>query len=185
MPRRAANLEAMDRSPAEWAVLGLIAEAPTHGFAIARELASDGSLGRIWTVPRPLVYRAMKTLERDRMVAPLAIEPGDAAPPRRIVGITRSGRRALRQWFSEPVVHVRDLRGPLLLKLALIDRSGDDPTRLLQTQADLLDDQLRSLRRAARSAGGFDRTLMAWRAENAMAAKRFVTQALDRAGADS
>ena len=36
-------------SLAEWLVLCLASERPTHGFAIASVLAEDGSLGRIRT----------------------------------------------------------------------------------------------------------------------------------------
>ena len=51
-------------SPTEHAVLGVLAEAPTHGFAIAKDLAPGTSVGRVLTVRRPLVYRAL-----DRLVA--------------------------------------------------------------------------------------------------------------------
>jgi DNA-binding PadR family transcriptional regulator len=61
----------------EWAVLALTAEQHTHGFAVSKELAPDGDARRIWTVPRPLVYRALATLERDRLVEPLGAEAGD------------------------------------------------------------------------------------------------------------
>ncbi len=39
----------------EWVVLALLGERPAHGFALARELAAGGDLGRILTVHRPLV----------------------------------------------------------------------------------------------------------------------------------
>ena len=45
-------------SLADGLVLCLISEGPTHGFAIAGLLARDGSLGRVWHVQKPVVYRA-------------------------------------------------------------------------------------------------------------------------------
>ena len=51
-----------DLTAAEWAVLALVAEAPTHGFAIARAMAPGGEVGRIWSLRRPLVYRGIATL---------------------------------------------------------------------------------------------------------------------------
>ena len=36
----------IDLSPAEWASLALLAEQPAHGFAVARELAPEGEVGR-------------------------------------------------------------------------------------------------------------------------------------------
>jgi hypothetical protein len=50
-------------SLAEWLVLCLVGERPTHGFAIAGLLAEDGSLGRIWHVRKAVVYRAVQRLE--------------------------------------------------------------------------------------------------------------------------
>ena len=36
----------------EWAILALLAESPTHGFAIARAMAPEGEVGQIWSVRR-------------------------------------------------------------------------------------------------------------------------------------
>ena len=48
-----------DLSLTEWIVLALVAEGPSHGFAIAKELRADSDLGRVMTVQRALVYRAL------------------------------------------------------------------------------------------------------------------------------
>ena len=52
----------------EWAALGLLAERRSHGFALARELEAAGSLGQVWKVPRPVVYRAIASLEAGSLV---------------------------------------------------------------------------------------------------------------------
>jgi hypothetical protein len=44
-------------------VLCLVSEKPQHGFATATQLGSDGDLGRIWRVPKPVVCRALQRLE--------------------------------------------------------------------------------------------------------------------------
>jgi DNA-binding PadR family transcriptional regulator len=44
-------------------VLCLVCEGPTHGFAVAGLLAEDGSVGRVWHVPKQVVYRAARRLE--------------------------------------------------------------------------------------------------------------------------
>src|SRR5260370_31805289 len=49
-------------SLAEWLVLSLICEEPRHGFAIARILGREGSMGRIWRVPKPVIYPAPQRL---------------------------------------------------------------------------------------------------------------------------
>jgi hypothetical protein len=43
-----------ERPLAEWMVLGLLAEQPSHGFALARLLAPGGEVGRVWAASRPL-----------------------------------------------------------------------------------------------------------------------------------
>ena len=50
-------------SLAEWIVLCLICEGPTHGFAVSASLTPDSNLGRIWHVHKTLVYRAVDRLE--------------------------------------------------------------------------------------------------------------------------
>jgi DNA-binding PadR family transcriptional regulator len=47
-------------SLAEWLVLCLVREKPRHGFAIARILDHEGSMGRVWRVPKPVIYRALR-----------------------------------------------------------------------------------------------------------------------------
>src|ERR1700722_11434648 len=59
----------------EWAVLALLDEQSTHGFALARALEPEGEVGRVWSVRRPLVYRALETLERKGLVAPVETLP--------------------------------------------------------------------------------------------------------------
>ena len=61
--------DAIELSLGEWAVLGLLVTSPAHGFALAKELRADGRWGRIWTVPRPLVYRALPTLEASGLIS--------------------------------------------------------------------------------------------------------------------
>lgn len=37
----------------EWVVLALLAEEPSHGFAVARTLSPSSALGQVWIVPPP------------------------------------------------------------------------------------------------------------------------------------
>jgi DNA-binding PadR family transcriptional regulator len=114
-------------SSTEHAVLGVLAEGPAHGFAVARELAPGTDLGRILTVRRPLVYRALDRLIEAGFAEAVTIEPGDAGPRRTVLQVTRWGRRRLDGWLAQPVEHVRDIRIDFLLKISLIVRSGGDP----------------------------------------------------------
>jgi DNA-binding PadR family transcriptional regulator len=174
-----------DLSLTEWAVLALTAEAPTHGFAVSKELAADGDLGRIWTVPRPLVYRALATLERDGFVEPLGEEASDRGPTRTRLRATRTGKAAVGRWLATPIPHVRELRTRLLLQLRLLDRRGLDVHPLAAAQLEELRPILCSLEERVTKTDGFDRLLAAWRFESAQAAVRVLEDVVGDWGSPS
>jgi PadR family transcriptional regulator AphA len=158
----------------EWAVLSLVDEGPTHGFAIARELAAGGEVGRVWALRRPLVYRTLEVLEGRQLTRVASTEPSDSGPPRTLVETTGEGARMVGEWLREPVEHLRDARSELMLKLLFLDRRAADPSPLLGAQREWLVAREGELRAGLGDAEGFDRTLALWRAENASAAIRFV-----------
>jgi DNA-binding PadR family transcriptional regulator len=118
----------------EWACLGVLAQGPAHGFAVAKRLAPSGDVGRIWSMSRALTYRALDQLERRGLVERRGEVPGIAGGPRRILAPTPAGRRALRRWLRQPVHHLRDVRAELLLKLRLSTDLGVDPAPLVEAQ---------------------------------------------------
>ncbi len=66
----------------EWACLGLLLDAPAHGFSIAAQLRPDTEIGRIWSLSRPLTYRSLSQLAERGLVRPVGSEPGSAGPNR-------------------------------------------------------------------------------------------------------
>jgi DNA-binding PadR family transcriptional regulator len=158
----------------EWAVLGLLGEEPSHGFAIARALAPEGAVGKIWSVRRPLVYRAVETLTGMGHVRPAATVPSRSGPQRTVLEATPQGKRALARWLREPVVHVRDARSLLMLKLLFLTRAGADLQPLLTAQRAHFAGLADALSGAVGDADGFDRVLLLWRLESTAAATRFV-----------
>ena len=163
--------------PAEWAALGVLAGGPTHGYDVARALGEDGVLGPVWTVPRPLVYRALQQLDQAGLVEPGGEEPSDAGPRRTTLRVTRRGRARLKRWLGEPVERPRDVRSMLMLKLALLHERGEDPRPLLQAQRAVMEQRVRDLRVERRGSDGFDRTLLTWRVEYALGVVRFLAAA--------
>jgi DNA-binding PadR family transcriptional regulator len=164
--------ELPDLSLTEWAVLALVAEQPTHGFAIAKELAPEGDLGQIWTVRRPVVYRALAHLEEMRLIEPLGNEPGERGPVRARVGPTRTGKAAVDRWLDTPSEHVRDLRTQLLIQLRFRDRRGLDLSSLATAQLEQLTPILAGLHEQVGANDRFARLLARWRYESAQAAAR-------------
>jgi len=157
----------------EWGVLGLLGEQPAHGFALARAMAPDGEVGQVWAVRRPLVYRALETLERMQLIRPVGTLPSQTGPQRTILEATPAGRRALTNWLHEPVSHVRDARSLLMLKLLFLTRARVDLHPLLAAQREQFVLRAESLAAAAERADGFDRALLLWRLESTTAAVRF------------
>lgn len=165
-----------DRPLTEWAVLALVAEGRTHGFEVARVLAPDGAVGRVWTVRRPLVYRALEALLRDGLLVEVGTE-GGRGPSRRLVEATAEGTRSAKRWLDTPVAHVRDVRTTLLVKLALLDRAGRSRARLVERQRRALAPTLAALRSGGstdRAEGPFDQVLLAWRRASAEAVDEFL-----------
>lgn len=165
-------------------MLGVVAEGPTHGFAVAALLAADGALGRVWTLPRPMVYREIDKLVELGLVAERGAERSGRGPARTVVAITPTGRRAVTRWRNEPVEHVRDLRSALMLKLALLQRAGADLRPLLEAQQRQLEPQLAgliALRDRTDGTGGtdrFERLLAQWRLASSRAALEFLRAAI-------
>ena len=164
-PSRPAEL-----SLTEWTVLALLVEGPAHGFALAREFEPGSDLGRVLTVHRPLVYRALDRLDSAGLVAPHHSEKGRAGGQRTIFGVTPSGRDGAATWLGRPVVHIRDLRIEFLVKLRLIDRAGIDRRSLIRSQRAAITEPLDNLMRPGEGADEVD----LWRMHNARAAMAFL-----------
>ena len=161
-------------SLAEWLVLCLLCEQSRHGFALARLLDYDGDLGRVWRVPKPVVYRGLQRLQLLGLVATAQQQPSSQGPVRSLVDVTSAGRSAVAAWLTRPVEHARDVRSELLVKLALLDRAGSDSRPLLQAQRDQLRPVADGLHDRLAAATGFERTLALWRYESVSATVRFL-----------
>lgn len=141
----------------EWTVLAILSQQPAHGFAIAQLTAPRGELGRIWHIPKGVVYRAIGRLQEAGLITPDGTEPG-LGPQRTVYTAVPAGRRAAREWLETPARHVRDIRSQLLLKLALLDRAGADPVGLLRRQRAALEPIARAIEAGHAPPDGFDAT---------------------------
>jgi DNA-binding PadR family transcriptional regulator len=156
----------------EWTVLAVISEQPTHGFAVAQLTTPEGELGRVWQIPRPIIYRAIGRLAEAGLIAPQGTEPGQG-PQRTIYAATEDGRAVAARWLDTPVEHIRDIRSHLLLKLALLHRRGADPADLIRRQKAALEPIAQAM--GSDTAGnGFDTVLLAWRRASTAAAIAFL-----------
>jgi DNA-binding PadR family transcriptional regulator len=184
----AASLVIMTAEPSmslpEWLVLAILSQQPLHGFAVAQLTAVGGELGRVWRIPKAVIYRAIGRLLEAGLIVPESTQPG-LGPQRTVYTVTPAGRVAAQRWLHTPVEHVRDIRSHLLLKLALLDRAGEDPTDLLRSQREVLEPIARAIEASRPEDGGFDATLLAWRRASAVAALEFLDMVGDTASQPS
>ena len=179
MPRARDELSA-----GEWAVLALVREEPAHGFALARAMAPEGEVGQVWSMRRPLVYRALEVLEQRDLIRPAGTVPSRSGPQRTILEVTPAGAEAVAEWLREPVSHVRDARSLLMLKLLFITRRDGDATALLRAQREQFSAHADRLAAAVEESEGFDRALLLWRFHSTTAAIQFTeTMLADRTAA--
>ena len=168
-------MPAPELSLTEWSVLGLLAEGPAHGFAIARQLEPGTELGRVLTVHRPLVYRALERLVGAGLAQPRRDETASGGRRRIVHAITPSGRRELRLWLVTPVRHVRDLRLEFLVKVLLVRRAGGDAGSLAHAQREQLAATLAALAAQPEGCEGTD-VVDRWRSHSARAALAFLDE---------
>ena len=159
----------------EWACLGILAQGPAHGFAVAKRLAPDGDVGRVWSLSRALTYRALDQLVEGGQIRAVGEEPGKAGGVRTVLAPTRSGRAQLKKWLVTPAAHLRDVRSELLLKLVLADGLEVDTRPLLLAQRE----QVASIA-AARANDDPHDVVVLWRRESAGAVVRFLDALLER-----
>jgi PadR family transcriptional regulator AphA len=166
-------------APGEWAVLALLSEHPSHGWAVAAQLGPDGELGSVWSLGRPLVYRSIEILADRGLIEPAGHEPGLRGPNRTIYRTTCEGATALLGWVNEPVEHVRDVRSQLLLKLIFSERIGLDPVPMLIAQRASIAAAIETLEDRVRRASGSEEILLRFRLESTRAVRRFVDGLLE------
>jgi len=157
----------------EWACLGILYPAPTHGFAIAARLKPEGDVGRVWSLSRALTYRSLEQLTTRGYIHAVGEQPGIAGGNRTILAATRSGRAQLRKWLSTPVCHLRDLRSQLLLKMIIADLCGIDVSRMLEQQHARIEHLADAIAGQVTASTPVD-VVDLWRIESSQAALRFL-----------
>jgi DNA-binding PadR family transcriptional regulator len=157
---------------AEWTVLAVLDREPSHGFAVAALTEPEGPLGRVWHVPRPVVYRAIGRLVEAGLLEAMGEVEGHG-PRRQLHRATPEGHVRVQAWLITPVKHVREVRSELLMKLALLDHQGRDTYPLLRRQRELLEPIVAGLARRTPEPG-FEGVLATWRRTNAEAVLAFL-----------
>ena len=107
------------------AILGLLAEAPGHGYdlraAFETQLAPQSRLNY------GQVYTTLERLQRDGLVANEVVSQTER-PDKKVYSVTDRGRGELAEWLTQPSKLELDLRNETYLKIMLARRlEGFDP----------------------------------------------------------
>jgi PadR family transcriptional regulator AphA len=119
---------------AEYALLGLLQEAPAHGYRLAQHFTPSGDLGLLYPLEQAMVYALLHELAARGLVIG-RVEAAGPRPPRTLFAITDAGTAHLRRWLATPVEPLHRLRLDFLLKLYFagrLDPSG--ASRLINEQ---------------------------------------------------
>ena len=167
MPRSHASLEL---DVITGACLVLVHRGVGHGYDVARHFAPDGSLGAVLTLSRPVVYRAVKSLESAGLIESIE-SVGARGQLKWQLTCTERGTTAAEKWMNSPVTHLRDMRPDFLVKFLLMDASEKQRSQFVQRQRLILGPIISTL-----LANRATDAISLWRREQARAAMRFLDE---------
>lgn len=154
----------------EGACLTLISHGTSHGYQLAKQFEANTMLGEVLTLSRPVVYRAIKSLEGRRLIRSIE-STGLRGQLKWKLKCTTDGERLAKQWLAEPVSHIRDLRNEFLIKIILSQSFNLSTKRLIQNQRQTLTSVTTTLLADLAST-----PVAIWRREQARAALRFLDE---------
>ncbi|MFA7249733.1 MAG: PadR family transcriptional regulator [Dehalococcoidia bacterium] len=117
-------------SPAQYAILGLLYDQPTHGYGLQRAFAAGGELADVAQIGQPALYAALKELVARALIAGQEEREG-ARPLRTTYALTPRGEASLLDWLRQPVPRLRQVRLDFLLKVYFARRRGVRVVRAL------------------------------------------------------
>ena len=99
----------------EYALLGLLAQSPAHGYELYQRLSTD--LDQVWHLSMSQVYNILNRLEAQGYIAGV-VQEQDKLPARRLFHLTPSGKRRYEDWLNAPSgSSVRSIRLEFLTRL--------------------------------------------------------------------
>lgn len=122
----------------EYALLGLLAQQPRHGYELHKEISNLEGLGLVWHVKQAQLYALLDKLENQGYLSARLIT-SESHPPRKEYHLTRSGRQAFEKWMLAPVEHGRELRQDFLAKFYFARLAGiETARRVIEAQRSVL-----------------------------------------------
>lgn len=117
-------------SPAQYAILGLLYEAPAHGYQLQRSFGAEGDLAAVLPLEQASLYAALKELATRGLIEGVEVREG-LRPPKTVYQLTTDGGRLLDAWLKTPVERLRQVRLDFLLKVYFTRKRGRRAARAL------------------------------------------------------
>lgn len=108
----------------EYALLGLLAPGPLHGYQLHQQLCDPHGLGLVWRIKLARLYAWLDKLEGDGYITS-SLQPQETRPARRVYRLTAQGQRAFQEWMSTPVDAPRQMRQEFQAKLYFAQHAGE------------------------------------------------------------
>lgn len=86
--------------PLEHAILSVLKHQPMSGYDLKKKI--DSSIGHFWSTTQSHIYKALRKLEDEHMVAMQEIQQKNR-PNRKEYSITTEGQQELERWLSTPM----------------------------------------------------------------------------------
>ncbi len=135
-----------DGKPTDDVLLGVLMVGPKHGYEIRQFL--DDCLESKWHIGNSQMYVLLKRLEKKQLVDSF-VKVQAKRPAKRIYSLTAKGKETFLKWIEVPVMHVRNIRIELIVKLFFIHHlslpCGD---LVIQNQVGALTGLLEKIRKA-------------------------------------
>jgi DNA-binding PadR family transcriptional regulator len=105
--KRLAPAEKLELNATAASILGFLHKEPQTGWELAARL--EDVIGDFWNVTRSQIYRELKILAEQGLVASMKTGPRDRQPYK----ITDAGKKAFTQWIAQPP-------GPPIMRIPLV-----------------------------------------------------------------
>lgn len=100
------------------AILVCLTEGPQSGYDLKKTF--DTSIGFFWHADHQRIYRALKTLHEDGLVAAEAVAQS-GKPDKKLYTLTDAGRAALRQWSIDGPSAPPSVKDEMMVRLYALD----------------------------------------------------------------
>lgn len=131
----------------KFALLGLLAHDPKHGYDLKNEL--EQALGGHWEINFGQIYTTLGRMDRDGLIQ--VVEEDQDGRGKKTYQITPEGRKELSAWLAKSVEKPRQLRDEFYIKMVIGRLAGEpDPTAMIDRQRQAYLKQIREFTALAR-----------------------------------